>query len=179
MAHQPAVGYWECSPFGKTLVVVSSPSQAANFAMVHGQPYDCRHVCDSRGEPQPLESRRLGRDAALRLRPVFLDAATGNVMATPDWPTGSRDARIIAVHDGKFVTMAGNELALYASDLKVMKKLKLTLLTERYWQVRPSPTGKNFLILPVSGRAGSWLWLETDTLRLLHRGRTQMQAKWP
>jgi hypothetical protein len=99
---------------------------------------------------------------------VFLDAATGKVMATPDWPTVSTDASIIAVHDGKFVTLAGNELALYGPDRKVLKKLKLTSLTERYWQASPSPTGKNILIFPAINRAGSWLWLETDTLQVVH-----------
>jgi hypothetical protein len=104
----------------------------------------------------------------LRLRPVFLDAATGKVLATPDWPTESRDSSIIAVHNGQFVTQGGNELTLYTPDRKPLKNLKLPPLTEDDWIAHPSPTGKNILFLPPGGGAVSWLWLETDTLQVLH-----------
>lgn len=121
-------------------------------------------------EGKPSLSSRDGSDTTLplRLRPVFLDATTGKVMATPDWPSDSRNAGIIAVHDGRFVTEVGNELTLYASDLKPLKKSKLPSLPEGDWIAHPSPTGKNILFLPPGHRAGSWLWLETDTLQILH-----------
>jgi hypothetical protein len=72
-------------------------------------------------EKKPSLSSRDGSDTTLplRLRRVFLDATTGKVTATPDWPSNSRNAGIIAVHDGRFVTEVGNELTLYASDPEV------------------------------------------------------------
>lgn len=121
-------------------------------------------------EGQRNLSNRDALDATLplRLRPVFLDANTGKVLATLDWPTDSRNAGIIAVHDGKFVTQRGNELTLYTPDLKASKQLRLPLLVESSWVAYPSPSGKNVLLLPSGHRAGSWLWLETDSLQVLH-----------
>ena len=127
-------------------------------------------------EGNPSLSNRDASDATLplRLRPVFLDAATGKVTATPDWPTISTDASIIAVHDGKLVTLAGDELTLYGPDLKVLKKLKLPSPPPSGWYVHRSPSGKNILILVPTGTyspthwAYSWLWLETDSLRIAH-----------
>jgi hypothetical protein len=100
----------------------------------------------------------------LRLRPVFLNADTGKVIGIPDWPINSRDAGIVAVHNGRFIVQAGSELTLYASDLTPLKKLKLPELATGEWIAHPSPTGKKVLFLPPGHRTGSWLWLETDTL---------------
>lgn len=104
----------------------------------------------------------------LRLRLVFIDATSGQVLTTPDWPTDSRDAGVIAVRDGRFVTQRGSELTLYTPDLKPLKKLKLPRLTEGDWIAHTSPTGKNILFIPSGHRTGSWLWLETDTMQIIH-----------
>ena len=120
-------------------------------------------------EGQPELASRDGLEASLplRLRPVFLNANTGKVLTTLDLPTDSRNAGVIAVHDGRFVTQRGNELTLYTPDLKPLKQLKLPLV-ESGWIAYPSPSGKNVLLLPSGHKAGSWLWLDTDSLQILH-----------
>jgi len=78
---------------------------------------------------KPSLSSREGSDTtlSLRLRPVFLDATTGKVVANPDWPSDDRNASIIAVHEGRFVTQVRNELTLYASDLQPLKNFETTV----------------------------------------------------
>lgn len=129
------------------------------------------------GEGNPKVSRRDASDESLplRLRAVFLDAATGKVTANTDWPSQSRYAAIVATHDGKFVAQTGDELTLYSSGLGVLKKLKLPTQQKYDWQAHPSATGKNILFLSTKFhflstelRAGSWLWVETDNLQILH-----------
>lgn len=63
----------------------------------------------------------------MRLQAIFLDAATGKVLATPSWPTPDRKARIIAARDGKVVTLVENKVTLFGSDLKAMKTLTLPM----------------------------------------------------
>jgi hypothetical protein len=115
-------------------------------------------------------SSRDGSDSTLplRLRPVLINAATGKVIAIPDWPINSRNAGIVVAHDGRFIVQAGSELTLYALDLRRLKKLELPALAEGDWIAHPSPTGKNVLFIPPGHKKGSWLWLETDTLQILH-----------
>jgi len=116
-----------------------------------------------------LSSRDLSStNSSLRLRPVFLNAVTGKITATPEWSSGSRNASIIAAHDGRFVTQAGNELTLYMANLTPLKKETLPSLAEGDWIAYPSQTGKNILLLQSGHRAGSWLWVETETLQILN-----------
>jgi hypothetical protein len=105
----------------------------------------------------------------LRLRAILLDAASGKVMATPTWPSRSRFAKIVAVHDGRFVTQTGAELTLYSQDLTEVGRLALPL-TESEWAAHSSPTGKNILFL--AGGFGNlspvpWVWVDTDRLKVL------------
>jgi hypothetical protein len=121
-------------------------------------------------ESNPSLSSRASSNTnpSLRLLPVFLNAVTGKIIATPEWSSGSRNAGIIAAHDGRFVTQAGNELTLYMANLTPLKKAILPSLAEGDWIAYPSPTGKNILFLQSGHRTGSWLWLETETLQILH-----------
>lgn len=122
------------------------------------------------GEGRHAElSRRNSPDdsSPLRLRAIFLDANTGQVIKTMSWPTESKTSRIIAVHDGKFLTLCGSELTLYASDLTILKSVTLPPLSRSDWLVRTSPTGKNILLSSAAMRKGSWFWIETDTLKIL------------
>ncbi|MGA3041237.1 MAG: hypothetical protein ABSF54_10675 [Bryobacteraceae bacterium] len=103
----------------------------------------------------------------LRLRLAVLEAATGRVLAAPDWPTGAANAHVIVAHDGKFVLQAGDELTLYGSDLKPLKKLKLPALAQADWSAYPSPSGRHVLFVPPMRRLGTWLWLDTDTFQIV------------
>jgi hypothetical protein len=129
------------------------------------------------GKGNPKVSRRDASDESLplRLRAVFLDAATGKITNTTDWPSQSRYAAIVATRDGKFVAQTGDELTLYGSAFGALKKLKLPAQEKYDWQAYPSATGKNILFLSTKFhflstelRSGTWLWVETDSLQILH-----------
>jgi len=124
-------------------------------------------IRDGNGKPQV--SRRGGPDdtLALRLQAIFLDASSGKLTTTSAWPTESRRSSIIAVHDGELVMLGGSDLILYAPDLTVSKRLKLPPGGLVGWLARPSPTGKNILFHTESFSKGPWIWVETDTLKIL------------
>lgn len=99
----------------------------------------------------------------LRLRAVFLDAASGKVEATGDWPAESRWASAVAARAGRIVTRTGAELALYSSDLKELKRLKLPGKEGTYPVAYSSPTGRRILIPSWPGPI--WTLVDTDTLQ--------------
>jgi hypothetical protein len=102
---------------------------------------------------------------SLRIRPVLLEAATGRVIAAPDWPAGIGNASVIAAHEGKFVVQTSGELTRYGPGLKPLQKLKLPAKSD--WAGYPSESGRHVLFVPrVRGR-GTWLWLDTDTLQIV------------
>lgn len=104
----------------------------------------------------------------LRLRAVFLDARTGEVATTTEWPTDSRTSRIVAVHDGKFVTLRGTQLTLYARDLVALKDLKLPATEASIgWQSHPSPTGNNILFSSGEFGKNSLIWVNTEGLQIV------------
>jgi hypothetical protein len=113
----------------------------------------------------------------LRLQAVFLDASTGKITATRNWPSESRYAGVVAVHEGKFITQTGSELSLYDADLGTLKRLSLPFLPEYNWQALQSPTGKNVLFLSTNLKAGTWLWVETDTLQTM-RSWEEPRSGW-
>lgn len=139
---------------------------------------------------QPAErSRQAGRQALpYLLKALLLDAATGKIKNTATWPVDSREARIVAAHDGEFVTMAGRSLVLYSENLTELKKLEIPLVSGTPpgrggdWEAHASPTGETILLTrPAAFRRGylelgptgddrgfdtqiPWLWVKTDDL---------------
>lgn len=98
---------------------------------------------------------------------MFIDVGTGKITTTRDWATDSREARIVAVHDGKLVTLARNVLALYSPDLTLVKSITLPSSGVLEWFPHTSPSGKNILFSSAELRKGSWIWVETDSLKIL------------
>jgi hypothetical protein len=123
-------------------------------------------VHEEEGKPQVSRRDKLDNSMPLRLKAVFLDARTGKISATHDWPTDSRMARIVSVHDGKLVTLAKNELTLYSPDLAPIKSITLPAASFG-WSARPSPSGKNILLSSADFREGPWIWVETDSLKII------------
>lgn len=123
-------------------------------------------VHEDGGRPQVSQRDNLDNTLPLRLRAVILDADTGKITTTRDWPTDSRMARIVAVHDGKLVTLAKSELTLYSPDLAPIKSITLPA-SSFGWSALPSPSGKNVLFFSADFREGSWIWVETDSLKIL------------
>lgn len=134
------------------------------------------------GGGSPKLSRRSASDPSLplRLRAVFLDATTGKVKTATDWPARSRSSGIVATEDGKFVTQSGNDLILYAADLRELKKLQLPATEEPGWLAQASPTGKYILFIASNLRTRSavrWVWVETDSLQVV-RSWEEIQSGW-
>ena len=111
-------------------------------------------------------------NSAFRLNVVLIGASSGRILDTPDWPSNSRYAGIIAVSDNGFVTERGEELTLYSLDLSPVKRLSLPPLPAgkftEYWSPHPSWSGKRVLLYagPVWTKI-HWLWVDAENLRLL------------
>jgi hypothetical protein len=118
----------------------------------------------------------------LRLRAIFLDVRTGKVASTQAWPSESRFAAIIAVHDGNFVTQRGDLLALYSPDAKEVRTLNLPSINKDLWGwfAHPSPTGRSILFatpnLTTTGQT-PWIWVDATTLQIV-RSWKEVQSGW-
>lgn len=122
---------------------------------------------DARNRPQLSRRNRQDDAGALRLKAIFLDVNTGQVTNINSWPTQSRMSRIVAVHSDRLLTLDGNGLTLYAPDLSVINSIRLPAPTSFGWRVHTSPTGGNILLSSTELRKGAWIWLETDTLKIV------------
>ena len=106
----------------------------------------------------------------MRLHAIFLDATLGTVLQTANWPTDSRWSRLIAAHDGMFVTQRGELLTLYDAKLNSIKSIRLPIFSSgENWKAVASATGKSILFIPDSMEGDSWLWVRTDDLKLLRQ----------
>jgi hypothetical protein len=123
-------------------------------------------VHEEGGKSQVSRRDSLDSTLPLRLRAMFLDASTGKITTTRDWPTDSRMARVVAVHDGKLVTLGKNELTLYSSDLTPIKSITLPAGSFE-WSAHTSPSGKSILFFSADFREGLRIWVETGSLTIL------------
>jgi len=119
-----------------------------------------------RGEPSP--------SSAFRLNAAILEASSGKVLGTPEWPSNSRYAGIVAANDKGFVTQRGGELTLFGPDAKPIRHIELPPLpSDQYghdnnWVPHSSWSGKRVLLL--GGRvsmSGPWIWLDAENLQIL------------
>lgn len=138
------------------------------------------------GDSRLSTSRNKNETSSTRLRAIFLNASTGEVTSTINWPTESRFAGIVAVDSGKFVTETGTHLTLFSSGLAPEKTLNLSATSENGWASYPSPTGKNVLFIP-SGLSGSikpWILINTANLKVtrswqdVHTGWVAISDSW-
>lgn len=118
-------------------------------------------------EPQVSNRKGLDNNLPLQLRAIFLDAQTGKVKGNANWPTDSRRSLIIAVDEGKFVTLRGRNLTLYSPDAVALKDLTLPATDFAGWLWCPSPTGKNILFFSSQFGKSSLIWINTDTLKVI------------
>src|ERR1700722_7757795 len=59
--------------------------------------------------------------SSLRLHAFFLDARTGQLQTTQEWPTPSLRSGIIPTTEGKFIVVRPDKLVLYSSGLQLLK----------------------------------------------------------
>lgn len=130
------------------------------------------------GEPKLSTRESSDTSVALRLRAVLFDAENGHVANSVAWPTETRFASIVAVHDGKFVVQTGAMLTLYSPKFDVLKTLRLPPLQGLGWVAIPSPTGRSILLTPagIPTSVVPWLWVDTDELQVTRSWQGNMSG---
>jgi hypothetical protein len=108
----------------------------------------------------------------LLLKGLFLDANSGKLSATLEWPTATNRARISPVIGTGFAVLTPDVLMLYSSGLKLLRELPLSLGRKaRPISFTPyaSPSGRYLIIAydPVKGEYGLSLWVDLRNLTVL------------
>jgi hypothetical protein len=120
------------------------------------------------GSPKLAHHGVSDENLPLRLRALFLDAATGKIRAMTEWPAESRRASIVAAHDGKFVTQTGENLIQYSSDMKELRRLSTPPVEPMEGSdLVSSPTGRTVLFTVRTSSTAKWIWVNTDNLEVL------------
>jgi hypothetical protein len=131
-------------------------------------------VTRERGSPQLPTRGEMSAASPYRLTAILIETASGNIIGTPDWPSNSRFARVVATNDKGTVIERGDELTLLAPDLSPLKRMALPPLPadqyghELFWEVHASSSGKRAVLvggLPWTKR--HWLWVDTENLEVL------------
>jgi hypothetical protein len=108
---------------------------------------------DQPGEPLPL-----------RLRTVFLNAGTGKVQASKEWPITRPRGGVVAAGDGRFAVLAPALIALYSPSLELVKDFKLSSEQQSHlWDFHVSSSGKTILVEYHYPEA-TYQWLNSDSL---------------
>jgi len=119
-------------------------------------------------EAVPVERRDdADRPRPYRLHAVFLDASTGKVMKTLDWPTDDPNTGIFPRYDGSFLFFSTERIVLYSADWKPVKELPLRQLSAPHSflsGIAESPSGKVLLIRFHQNRLIGCIRLFTGTL---------------
>jgi hypothetical protein len=112
------------------------------------------------------------------MRAVFVDATTGRVRTTGEWPTASDRSRIARAPEGRFLVITPDRLLLCSLDLQVLRELDLSLSREAMlasFQAHVSPAGNYLLIeyeLP-GGDEDRYKWIDVRGLQLLRTGSSR------
>lgn len=125
-------------------------------------------VTQSRANPGLATRGSPDAASPFRLRGVVLEASTGAVRATPEWPIDVRAAGIVAANDRGVVTEIDNQLTLLSPELRPMKEAALPSCGGGSWYPTASWSGDHVLL--GSGPAwseGCWLWIDSQDLRIV------------
>jgi hypothetical protein len=100
-----------------------------------------------------------------RLHGIFLDAQTGKVQNTQQWSVPRPRGGIIPASDGRFAVLTPAMIALYSSDLDLLKEFRLSSDQQSLlWDLHSSPTGKSILVEYHHPEA-TYQWLDSNTLQ--------------
>jgi len=129
-------------------------------------------VTHAGGKPELAKRNEPNASSAFRLNASIIEASSGKVLSTPEWPSNSRYAGIVAANDKGLITERGEELTLLSPDLVPIKRLTLPPLPANqltgYWSPHPSWSGRRVLFF--AGPAWTrirWLWLDAENLQVL------------
>src|ERR1700733_9602828 len=114
-----------------------------------------------------LHRREAANPAPYTLHAVFLDAASGKVLGTLEWPVDDSSAGIFPRYDGSFLFFSTGRVVLYSADRQPVKELLLPQLQEPHASllgIAESPSGKTLLIYFRNEKSRSCIRVDTGTL---------------
>jgi hypothetical protein len=136
-----------------TLDFVSDTVEVATF-LTQEAPHDLRR----RDAPNP---------PPYTLHAVFLDAASGKVLKTIEWPVEDANAGIFSRYDGSFLFFSTERIVLYSADWQPVKELPLPQLQEPHaslLDIAESPSGKVIVIRFLQDQSPFCIRIITGTL---------------
>src|SRR5579864_1024332 len=102
-----------------------------------------------------------------KLHAVFLDATTGKVLRTLDWPTDDPNAGLFPRHDGGFLVLTSDRILSYSEDGTQLKELLLPKIgsdNSFIGGISESPSGKSLVIRFLHSPSLVCFNIRTDTL---------------
>jgi len=102
-----------------------------------------------------------------RLHAVFLDAATGKILHTLDWPTDDPNAGLFPRREGGFLLLTVEHIVSYSADWTPLKELPLSELVSDNASIRgisESPSGRSLVIKLLHSPSPVCYTVRTDTL---------------
>jgi len=102
-----------------------------------------------------------------RLHAIFLDASTGKVLHTLDWPLDDPNAGIFPRHDGGFLLVTAGKIAGYSTDWTQLKEIPFSDLhpmTATLGGIAESPNASSVVIQFLVGNSALCMRIRTDTL---------------
>lgn len=106
-----------------------------------------------------------GESLPLKLHGIFLDADTGKVQVSKEWPITRPRGGVVASGDGRFIVLTPGLVALYSPSLELVKDFKLSPEQQSHlWDFHVSPTGQSILVeyhYPDS----SFQWIDAGSLQ--------------
>ena len=102
-----------------------------------------------------------------RLHAIFLDALTGKILHTLDWPIENPNAGIFPRAAGGFLLFTTEKIVSYSADWNQLKELSLSDLhasTADLGGIAESPTNKSLVVQFLYGNSALCLNIQTDTL---------------
>jgi hypothetical protein len=118
-----------------------------------------------------------------RLHSLFVDANSGVLQATHQWPTASQSTAVLPATQANFIALTPDKLWLYSANFRILGERTLSLTShahEGWWNFSYSPDGRSLLIMhgvnrgDVSGGQAlqstlyyGYEWIGLDDLRLL------------
>jgi hypothetical protein len=116
----------------------------------------------------------------LRLRAIFINASDGHIQNVKLWPIESRDAGVVAIHDGVLVMQAGNRVWEYSRTSDETRTLQLPESESSGWDAHPSIDGKSILFVATNLRTTqpvAWVWLDAEQFRIKASWK-EVQSGW-
>lgn len=122
----------------------------------------------TRRSPTMLQKRNdPNRETPYHLHAVFLDATSGNVLKTLDWPLESAESGIFSTGDGGFLFFSTSRLVRYSADLVPVKVLdfpQLNVPNTDYSGFAIAPSGKSILMQIRENTSLKCLRIDADSL---------------